>query len=183
MVGMIDMDRLKDIALVVYYFSLSITGPVALWSYWRSKKKELEEREYRTYDELDNKYLEYQKLALEFDLDLIDLPDYSPELAGDRLRLKHQLVTASCGFSLFQRAFLMFHGQSDEFKTRQWQGWDRLLNAFLLRVPVRRAWEFCKLHFDTDFQALVDDRAATLLAQAEDESPVIFPMSDNRNVA
>jgi hypothetical protein len=29
----------------------------------------------------------------------------------------------------------------------------------------------------------VDDRAATLLAQAEDESPVIFPMSDNRNVA
>jgi hypothetical protein len=169
-----EMDWLKNVAQICYYLSLSITGPVALFGYLRAKKREQQERQYRIYDELDNKFLEYQKLALQHDLDLIETPDASPALAGDRLRLKHELVTASCGFALFQRAFLTFHGESDEFKARQWQGWDRLLNSFLARPGVRHAWQICKLHFDTAFQTLVDDRLLTFLEEIDADPAMIY---------
>jgi hypothetical protein len=168
------MELLKDIAQVLYYVSLSITGPLALIGYLRAKDKEQQEREYRVYDELDNKFLAYQKLALTHDLDLIEAPDASVALAGDRLRLKHELVTASCGFALFQRAFLMFHGQSDAFKARQWQGWDRLLTSFLNRAGVRHAWLICKLHFDQEFQTFVDDRLHELLEKAGTDPAILY---------
>jgi len=156
---------LKNVAQVIYYLSLSITGPLALAGYLHAKHKEQLDREYRIYDELDNKFLEYQKLALQHDLDLIEAPDFSVALASDRHRLKQELVTASCGFALFQRAFLTFHNQSNDFKKRQWCGWDRLLNSFLARPGVRHAWQICKPHFDLVFQAFVDAR---LLKQLED---------------
>jgi hypothetical protein len=168
------LELIKDVAMILYYISLSITGPLALVTYLKSKAKEQQEREYRVYDELDNKFLAYQKLALQHDLDLIEAPDASAALAGDRLRLKHELVTASCGFALFQRAWLMFHDQSDVFKARQWQGWDRLLNAFLLRPAVRHAWQVCKPHFDTQFQAFVDGQIAAQLQEAGTDPAVIY---------
>jgi hypothetical protein len=168
-----DLSLVKDVAQVVYYLSLSITGPVALIGYLRSKKTEQREREYRTYDELDNKFLEYQKLALQHDLDLIDLPDASLYISGDRLRKKHELVTAGCGFALFQRAYLMFHHHSGAFKKRQWKGWERLLTSFLSRIAVQDAWPICRAHFDSGFQAFVDDRLAARLEQEGCEPAVI----------
>jgi hypothetical protein len=171
---MTKMELIKEIAMVLYYVSLSITGPLALFGYLRAKEKEQQDREYRVYDELDNKFLAYQKLALQHDLDLIEVPDASVALAGDRLRLKHELVTASCGFALFQRAFLMFHGQSDAFKARQWEGWSRLLDSFLMRCGVRHAWLICKLHFDLEFQAFVDGRILAQLVEAGTDPAVIY---------
>jgi hypothetical protein len=168
------MEWLKEAAMILYYVSLSITGPLALFGYLRSKKKEQQDREYRTYDELDNKFLAYQELALRHDLDLIEAPDASIALAGDRLRLRQELVTASCGFALFQRAFLMFHGQSNAFKARQWQGWDRLLTSFVSRPGVRHAWMICKAHFDTKFQTFVDSRIATILEESQCAPAIIF---------
>jgi hypothetical protein len=168
------IEMIKGIAQIVYYIALSITGPLALLGYLRTKEREQQEREYRTYDELDNKFLEYQKLALQHDLDLIEVPDASVALAGDRLRLKHELVTASCGFALFQRAFLMFHDQSDGFHARQWQGWDQLLTSFLCRPGVRHAWPICKTHFDTTFQEFVDARLLMLMEESGTDPAVIY---------
>src|SRR5438270_9510815 len=102
------IELVKNVAQIVYYVALSISGPLALVGFLRAKKTERQEREYKTYDELDNKFLEYQKLALAHDLDLIDVPDASLFLQGDRLRRKQALVAATVGFSLFQRAYLMF---------------------------------------------------------------------------
>jgi hypothetical protein len=171
------MEWLKDVAMVLYYVSLSITGPVALFGYLQAKKKEQQDREYRTYDELDNKFLACQELALRHDLDLIEAPDASIALAGDRLRLRQELVTASCGFALFQRAFLMFHKQSNAFKSRQWQGWDRLLTSFVSRPGVRHAWMICKGHFDTKFQAFVDSRILALLEENQCDPAVLYAFS------
>jgi hypothetical protein len=171
---MSEMTYFVDVAQAVYYVSLSITGPLALLGYLRCKNRERRDAEYHIYDELDNKYLEYQKLALQHDLDLIDVPDCSTYLEGDRLRKKHELVTAACGFSLFQRAYLMFHRQSDDFKRRQWQGWDQLLAAFLMRASTQDAWQVCKLHFDRGFQAFVDGRIAANLEKAGADPAVIY---------
>jgi hypothetical protein len=166
------LEQLRTIAQIIYYIALSITGPLALIGYLRAKRNERHEREYRTYDELDNKLLEYQKLALQHDLELIDLPDLSPALAGDRLRKKQQLVTCALAFSLFQRAYLMFHGQSDRFKERQWAGWKARLERFVSRDTTRDAWHLSRAQFDTGFQRFVDAQIAGQL-QAAGVDPAI----------
>lgn len=157
---MITLEQAHIVAQIFYYVALSITGPLALLGYFRAKQNEQREREYKTYDELDNKLLEYQKLALQHDLELIDVPDLSPALAGDRLRKKQQLVTCALAFSLFQRAYLMFHGQSDRFKARQWAGWNARLERFIHRDSTRDAWQVSRAQFDTGFQHFVDAKIA-----------------------
>ena len=166
------LEQAHLIAQIIYYIALSITGPLALIGYLRTKNKEQREREYKTYDELDNKLLEYQKLALQHDLELIDVPDLSPALAGDSLRKKQQLVTCSLAFSLFQRAYLMFHGHSDGFKSRQWTGWNARLDRFVNRDSTRDAWHLSRTQFDTGFQHFVDAKIARQL-QAAGTDPAI----------
>src|SRR5262249_14256407 len=169
------LEQLRTIAQILYYVALSITGPLALIGYLRAKQNERREREYKTYDELDNKLLEYQKLALLHDLELIDLPDGSPALAGDRLRKKQQLVTCTVAFSLFQRAYLMFHDQSDRFKARQWAGWNARLERFVNRDTTRDAWHLSRAQFDTGFQRYVDATMAGQLRAAGVDPATVPP--------
>jgi hypothetical protein len=168
------LEFLTGIAQIIYYIALSITGPLALLSFLRAKKREQREREYRVYDELDNKFLEYQKLALQHDLDLIDLPDAHPLLEGDRLRKKQELVACTLGFALFQRAYLMFHEQSDSFKRRQWEGWEASLEQFVRRWNVQGAWSVCRQHFDTGFQRFMDERIAAALEASGTSAATIY---------
>src|SRR5271157_2892064 len=146
------MEICKDIAQIIYYVALSALGPMALITYLRAKKIELQAKEYETYNELDNRFFEYQKLALEYyDLDILDVPNNDPSLAFDKKR-KQEMVAYAILFSLFERAYLMFSNQADKFRERQWSGWKHFLNDFLCRENVRIAWELSKSTYDTDFQ-------------------------------
>jgi hypothetical protein len=135
------MDNVKDIAQIIYYIALSIAGPLAVIEYLRSKNRDRLEKEYKTYDELDNRFFDYQKLALEYyDLDILDVPNNDPSLAFDKKR-KQEMVAHSILFSLFQRAYLMFRNQAEIFKDKQWSGWKLFLSVFIRRESVRSAWQ------------------------------------------
>jgi hypothetical protein len=168
------LELLQGIAQIVYYIALSITGPLALITFLRAKKSEEREREYKVFDELDNKFLEYQKLALQHDLDLIDVPDAHPLLEGDRLRKKQELVACTLAFTLFQRAYLMFHHQSDGFKRRQWEGWERFLDQFVRRRGAQGTWSVCRSHLDSGFRRFVDGRVAVALEEAGAEPATVY---------
>src|SRR5947208_16117827 len=117
------METVKTLAQIVYYLALSIAGPLALIAYIKARKSDREEREYKTYDELDNRFFEYQKLALEYyDLDILDVPNNDPSLAFDKKR-KQEMVAHAILFSLFERAYLMFVNETAGFQRRQWAGW------------------------------------------------------------
>src|SRR4029077_9544428 len=133
------MENVKDIAQIVYYLALSIAGPLALIAYLKARKIDRQDREYKTYDELDNRFFEYQKLALEYyDLDILDVPNNDVSLAFDKKR-KQEMVAHAILFSLFERAYLMFSNQADSFREQQWSGWKRFLNDFIRRESVRTA--------------------------------------------
>src|SRR5450631_1492090 len=150
---------------IIYYVAMSIAGPLAVIAYIKAKKTERLEREYETYDELDNRFFEYQKLALEYyDLDILDVPNNDPSLAFDKKR-KQEMVAYAILFSLFERAYLMFSHQADMFRQRQWSGWKHFLNDFLRRENVRTAWELSKNTYDTDFQSFMDRKIATVLSK------------------
>jgi hypothetical protein len=159
------METVIHITQIIYYIAMSIAGPLAVIAFLRVKQTERLEKEYQTYDELDNRFFEYQKLALEYyDLDILDVPNNDPSLAFDKKR-KQEMVAYSILFSLFERAYLMFSNQADKFRQRQWSGWKHFLNDFLRRENVRTAWELSKSTYDTDFQAFMDRKIATVLAQ------------------
>jgi hypothetical protein len=169
------METVTNICQIIYYIAMSIAGPLAIIAYLKVKKTERLEKEYQTYDELDNRFFEYQKLALEYyDLDILDVPNNDPSLAFDKKR-KQEMVAYSILFSLFERAYLMFSSQADMFRLRQWSGWKHFLNDFLRRENVRAAWELSKTTYDTDFQSFMDRKIATVLSKPAPEVVVKAP--------
>ena len=158
------METLTNICQIIYYIAMSIAGPLAVIAYIKVKKTERLEKEYQTYDELDNRFFEYQKLALEYyDLDILDVPNNDPSLAFDKKR-KQEMVAYAILFSLFERAYLMFGSQADKFREKQWSGWKHFLYDFLRRENVRAAWDLSKNTYDTDFQLFMDRKIATVLS-------------------
>src|SRR5438876_12057407 len=106
------METITSITQIIYYIAMSIAGPLAVIAYLRAKETDRVEKEYKTYDELDNKCFEYQKLALEYyDLDILDVPNNDPSLAFDKKR-KQEMVAYAILFSLFERAYLMFSNRA-----------------------------------------------------------------------
>jgi len=158
------METIIHITQIIYYIAMSVAGPLAAIAYFNAKKTERLEKEYQTYDELDNRFFEYQKLALEYyDLDMLDVPNNDPSLAFDKKR-KQEMVAHAILFSLFERAYLMFSNQADKFRQRQWSGWKHFLSDFLRRENVRTAWELSKSTYDTDFQLFMDRKIATFMS-------------------
>ena len=158
------MQTITSITQIVYYIAMSIAGPLAVIAFLRVKRAEKFEKEYKTYDELDNRFFEYQKLALEYyDLDILDVPNNDPSLPFDKKR-KQEMVAHAMLFSLFERAFLMFYQQEDQFRLRQWSGWKHFLNDFIRREAVRNAWRLSRETYDTDFQKFMDGKIAEIQA-------------------
>lgn len=156
------MESVKDIAQIVYYVTLSVAGPLALIEFLRARKADRRANEYKVYDELNDRFFEYQKIALEYyDLDILDVPNNDPSLSFDKKR-KQEMVAYSMLFSLFERAFLMFHQQEHQFRLRQWSGWKHFLNDFIRREAVRSAWLVSRGMYDVDFQRFMDAKIAEI---------------------
>ena len=163
------MDTVKDVAQIIYYIALSVAGPLALLEFVKARRRDRLANEYKTYDELDNRFFEYQKIALQYyDLDILDVPNSDPSLAFDKKR-KQEMVAYAILFSLFERAYLMFVHQAEAFQLRQWSGWKHFLNDFIRRESVRAAWRLSKATYDTDFQRFMDEK---IVAIAPQEVPV-----------
>src|SRR5438309_1600276 len=168
------MDAVKDVAQIIYYLTLSVAGPLALMEYFKAKKRDRLANEYKIYDELDNRFFEYQKLALEYyDLDILDVPNDDPSLSFDKKR-KQEMVAYAILFSLFERAYLMFSQQAEAFQLRQWSGWKHFLNDFIRRESVRTAWQLSRGTYDTDFQRFMDGRIAEIKTPVP--PPLVVPV-------
>ena len=152
------METIRDIAQIIYYLSLSVSGPLVVYTFLQARKTERQAQEFKVYSELDNRLFEYQKLALMHpDLDILDLPGKNRPSAGDR-KQKQELIAHAILFSLFERAYLMFKNQTALFKHKQWSGWKLFLDDLLHRESVQAAWQLSKHTFDTDFQSFMDGK-------------------------
>ena len=56
-----DMETLIQITQIIYYIAMSIAGPLALVVWIKARIIDRLEKEYKTYDELDNRFFEYQQ--------------------------------------------------------------------------------------------------------------------------
>lgn len=97
---------------------------IGVWKYWLAKKLEAAEAVYRTYDEVDNKYYEYQQLCLQYpELDIGPTPkDHSSQTQDPDIH-RREIIALSLLFSLFERTYLMYKNHHSHLKRAQWEGW------------------------------------------------------------
>lgn len=149
------MKNVQSLKLVLEILSLSavVLGvPAGLGQYYLSVRKEQQDREYGTYDALDNKFHEYQRLCFDNpDLDIHDVPLASAGPASAE-RQRREDIAFTILFAIFERAYLMYADQSTELKEKQWAGWDEYIRSFCQRENFRRAWRVSGSTFDADFE-------------------------------
>jgi hypothetical protein len=144
--------QITQILEALSYLTVIIGLPTAVIQYRHKTQKEQADREYGTYNALDEKYLEYLRLCYESPgLDVFDVADTSPSVPNEQ-DAKRELIAFTILFSIFERAFLMYHEQSDEIRQRQWTGWFDYIQQFCRRENFQRAWRISGATFDLDFQ-------------------------------
>lgn len=152
------MEALKDIAQIIFYLSLSVSGPLAVWEYIKARRRERLAEEFKVYNELDNRLFEYQKLALLHpDLDILDVAGLEGE-PGRNGQRRREIIAHTMLFALFERAFLMFKNHTARFQDKQWSGWQLFLDEVLQREGIRASWQRARHTFDTEFQAFMDGK-------------------------
>ncbi|GAP62110.1 hypothetical protein ARMA_0533 [Ardenticatena maritima] len=142
--------------------------PIAILQYKRAIQKEQRDREYGTYDALDNKYLEFLYLCLQHpELDIFDVPDEkihqftdvspSNNSSPNFETQKKELIAFSILISILERAYLLYADQSTEIKQRQWEGWRQYMEDYAKRENFQRAWQICGEQFDQEFVRFMDE--------------------------
>ncbi len=152
------LDILEALSKVVVILGL----PLAYIQYLRTKRKEKRDREYGTYNALDEKYLEFQRLCLERPyLDIFDIPDDTPAKLNDKQK-KEELILYTMLFSIFERAFLLYFDQTSNIKRKQWTGWDSYIKSYCTRDAFLEAWKISGATFDTDFESYMEKNFTNL---------------------
>ncbi len=142
----------KDVLEAASYLMILFGLPLGLLQYVRATRKEQLDREYGTYNALDEKFIAYQLLCLERpDLDIFDI-QHETIRGGAAEGGKQEVIAFTILFAIFERAYLMYHDQSSELKQRQWTGWDEYIRSFCARDNFRRAWELSGSTYDKDFE-------------------------------
>ncbi|MCI0521881.1 MAG: hypothetical protein L0Z70_16675 [Chloroflexi bacterium] len=145
------MTLLQYFELLAY--AAAILGiPSAIFAYVREKRRERLEREYGTYNALDEKYIEYLRWVVEHPrLDLYYLPLEQPVVLTPEEKIQQYAMFETL-VSLLERAFLMYRDQSNRIKQKQWAGWNDYMEDWCKRDNFRALWEILGVQFDGDFE-------------------------------
>jgi len=137
------------------YLVIIIGVPGTIYEYIRVKKKEQLDKAYETYNALDEKYLEFLNICLEYpELDIFDIPDVNPMELNEQQK-KKEIIAFTILISIFERAYLMYYNQSSEIKKKQWSGWDNYIRASIKRENFKSALKITGEQFDSDFHKYI----------------------------
>lgn len=143
------MMDLKDYLEILSLLATTLGVPIAIYIFFKEKQKERRDREYGTYNALDDKYLDFLNLCLSN----VDLGIY--EMSNKELT-EEQKIRANIIFeihvSLIERAFLMYQGHSDKIKKNQWSGWNTYIEDWMEYERFRESWKTTlSSQYDTEF--------------------------------
>lgn len=156
----------------VLLWSQAVGIPVAIVLFFVEKRRERSEREYGTYNSLDEKYLEYLKVCLAHPN--LDVFDVAREGEHTRAVTREEEIIYTMLIAIFERAYLLYEDKSEKVRTQQWAGWDRYMDAWAARPKFRAAWERLGQQFEMRFCADIDRRisnAPTSEIQQHSEPP------------
>ena len=131
--------------------------PIAAFVFWREKRRERHDREWGTYNSLDEKYIEYLKMCVEFP----ELDAYNYQLE-DNVQLTNYEKTQRVALfeilvSILERSYLMYFDQSSKIKEKQWVGWHNYIVGWKKDPRFAELWPKVSEQYDSDFVAYVND--------------------------
>lgn len=146
------LDDWSKLLQLLYYIAVILGVPGALYHYFKTTKRERRDREYGTYNALDDKFIQYLELCLNNpDLDIFDIPDKQHVEKTDEQHKREQIAFTIL-FSLFERAYLMYFDHSESIRRQQWEGWELYIESFCRRSNFREAWQSSGATFDKEFE-------------------------------
>ncbi|WP_286232826.1 hypothetical protein [Thalassotalea sediminis] len=145
------MEKLSQI-LEILTFIITIAGvPTAIYVYLKEQKKQRLEREYGTFDALDEKYIEIQQLCIEHpSLDVFDSPYNNPVTLTEEQKKQEEAILL-IRIAIFERAYLMYNRVTLGAKTTQWQGWELEIIEWFHRPNFQKVWQNHGKYFDSFF--------------------------------
>ncbi len=129
---------ISDIFGLLSNVSVALGIPIFAYQYMKERR----EREYGTFDALDEKYVEFQRLCIDYpELDIHDVP-LAPGAApnAETLRGKQEEAALWILIALFERAFLMYRRHPRKVRRNQFEGWVQQMREWAKRDNFRRAW-------------------------------------------
>jgi hypothetical protein len=138
--------------LEITTFIITILGfPAAIFIYVTEQKTLRAEREYGTFDTLDEKYIEIQQLCLEHpELDIFDTPYDTPRQLSEEQKKQEEAILL-IRMSVFERAFLMYQRTTSQSKKDQWAGWEVEIDEWFARNNFKSTWAEHGPYFDKSF--------------------------------
>ena len=130
---------------------------IALKTYQSERKKDRLEREYGTFNDLDDKYVEFMYKCTEFP----QLDFFSREVSENRVVNEHEENIERAMFSvlisIFERAYLMFDRHDNlKIKQQQYDGWLDCMSMYCVRKNFLFEWQAIGEQFDKDFQVVMN---------------------------
>lgn len=155
--------------LILFEFLSYVTAilgvPIALVIYFKKARKERLDREYGTYNALDDKYLEFLNICLNHpDLDIYHIKDKGQKYSKEQK--KRELIIFELLISILERAYLMYRDQGSRVKKDQWMGWNQYMKDWLNRPNFRKAWKKLGNQWDVNFQ----EHMSQLIQERENHS-------------
>ena len=147
------MDQIFQYLEAATYVITILGLPAAIIFYLKEQKQQRLEREYGTFDALDNKYIEIQQLCIEHpELDVFDTPYETPSILSEGQKKQEEAILL-IRISIFERAYLMYSGSATKVKKDQWAGWEDEIKDWLERPNFLKVWQEHSPYFDLDFAA------------------------------
>lgn len=156
---MICIETIKKCLEIISSIITILGVPVAIWIFFRNKKKEERDREYQTYNALDDKYIEFLNLCLDnSELDIYSERNsiLTPEQEHKRIIIFEILI------SIFERAFLMYKDKNNKIKKEQWEGWNKYIAEWAKVENFKIAWKKLGDQWDVNFNIFMKETLGTI---------------------
>ena len=128
------------------YIATVIGIPLAIMTFISQERKERQSEQEEIYDKLMDHYAEIQEKLFEYpELDQHNTPLTDPE-AARRQRILYEMLV-----SLFERAFILLHGETDPAYKRMWNSWLDYIESWSMRPNFRAVLPDMMQGEDPDF--------------------------------
>lgn len=150
-----DFNNIKDWLELLSYAAAIIGIPLAIYVYYNDKIKERKLKEKEALFTSHSLYADYLKLCL----DNPELNVYNSDLnkPGYSVNEKKELIIFEILFTYLESTYLYYKDQSDEVKSKRWEGWVNYIKDFAEEENFRKAWELTGGQWDKDFMKVMNE--------------------------
>jgi hypothetical protein len=146
-----ELQVITNIFSIVASLAIILSLPTALYQLIRALKSEQKSREAAVYNSLDDRYIEFQALCMQYPyLNIHDIPDETPITLNPKQK-KQERIGFTFLLSIFERAYLMYLDQNHQLREAQWTGWDEYIHRACERETFREMWLTIEKTYDTRF--------------------------------